>query len=115
MKEKNRENSLLALMKDNKTHYKLSRNHKCTNHKMIHKPEKRQHNNIESIALKYDLTDNDYRTHPYSHSYKHRTPYPNNPTPLITNNPYSNTPLPEPPLGWLSQVMDDKVKMKEIQ
>jgi hypothetical protein len=119
MKEKNRENSLLALMKDNKAHYKLARNHKCANHKMIHKPERRQQN-IDSIALKYDLTDTDpYRTpHAYSHAYKHRMAYPTTLTPTLMahTNPYScNTSLPEPPLDWLSQVMDDKVKMKEIQ
>lgn len=129
MKEKNRENSLLALMKDNKTQYKLTRNHKCANHKMIHKPEKRQQN-IESIALKYELTDTDpYRiphsyTHMHTHShiqsqaYKHRMAYPATATPTLMaqTNPYSfNNSLPEPPLDWLSQVMDDKAKMKEIQ
>lgn len=113
-------------MKDNKAQYKLTRNHKCANHKMIHKPEKRQQN-IESIALKYELADNEpYRipqsythSHIQSHTYKHRMAYPTTGTPtfMAQTNPYTcnNSSLPEPPLDWLSQVMDDKAKMKEIQ
>jgi hypothetical protein len=57
MKEKKKESNLLALIKENKSKYKFSRNSYKSNginHKIIHKLEKHQQK-IESISLKYDL------------------------------------------------------------